>query len=46
MKQVIVVRKDLKMKKGKMSAQVAHGSMAFLSHMLRKVEKKMVKISV
>ena len=30
-KQVIVVRKDLNMRKGKIAAQVAHGSMAFLT---------------
>lgn len=30
-KQVIVIRKDLNMRKGKLAAQVAHGSMAFLT---------------
>ncbi len=33
-KQVIVVRKDLKMNKGKIAAQVAHASMAFLTKRL------------
>lgn len=33
-KQVIVIRKDLNMRKGKLAAQVAHGSMAvLLDHM-------------
>jgi len=31
MKQIIIVRKDLNMSPGKMSAQVSHASMAFLS---------------
>jgi PTH2 family peptidyl-tRNA hydrolase len=33
-KQVIVVRKDLNMRKGKMAAQCCHASMAFLTHKL------------
>ena len=35
MKQVIIARKDLNMSAGKLAAQVSHGSMAFLSHMIR-----------
>lgn len=35
MKQIIIVRKDLDMSAGKMSAQVSHASMAFLSHWIR-----------
>jgi PTH2 family peptidyl-tRNA hydrolase len=34
-KQVIVIRKDLKMRRGKEIAQGAHASMAFLSHHVR-----------
>lgn len=34
-KQVIIVRKDLNMSPGKLSAQVSHASMAFLSWMIR-----------
>jgi peptidyl-tRNA hydrolase len=34
-KQVIVVRRDLDMPAGKMAAQVAHASMAFLTNRLR-----------
>jgi PTH2 family peptidyl-tRNA hydrolase len=34
-KQVIVVRKDLNMRKGKMCAQASHASMAFLTHDLK-----------
>lgn len=33
-KQVIIVRKDLNMRKGKMCAQVAHASMAFMTKMI------------
>ena len=35
MKQVIIARKDLGMSAGKLAAQVSHGSMAFLSNMIR-----------
>lgn len=34
-KQVIAVRRDLNMRKGKLAAQVAHASMAFLSSQIR-----------
>lgn len=34
-KQIIIVRKDLNMSPGKLSAQVSHASMAFLTWMLR-----------
>lgn len=34
-KQIIIVRKDLNMSSGKLSAQVSHGSMAFLIWMIR-----------
>jgi len=37
-KQVIVVRKDLNMRKGKMCAQVAHASMKFLVDKLKEIE--------
>ena len=40
MKQIIIVRKDLNMSKGKMAAQVAHASMAFLTNQLRENSKK------
>ena len=36
-KQVIVMRKDLNMRKGKMCAQAAHASMAFITRRLQKV---------
>lgn len=34
-KQVIVIRKDLNMSKGKMVTQGAHASIAFLTHLIR-----------
>lgn len=34
-KQIIIVRKDLNMSYGKLSVQVSHGSMAFLSWFIR-----------
>lgn len=34
-KQIIIARKDLKMSPGKLSAQVSHGSMAFLTWLIR-----------
>lgn len=39
MRQIIIVRKDLKMSPGKLSAQVAHASMAFFTHMLKIADK-------
>jgi PTH2 family peptidyl-tRNA hydrolase len=35
-KQIIIARKDLNMSSGKLSAQVSHGSMAFLTTMIQK----------
>lgn len=35
-KQIIIARKDLKMSSGKLAAQVSHGSMAFLTNMIRR----------
>lgn len=35
-KQIIIARKDLNMSPGKLSSQVAHGSMAFLTNMIRR----------
>lgn len=35
-KQIIIARKDLNMSPGKLSAQVSHGSMAFLTSQMRK----------
>ena len=41
-KQVIVVNKELAMSAGKMSAQVSHASMAFLSKIIQKNTKKVI----
>ena len=35
-KQIIIARKDLNMSPGKLAAQVSHGSMAFLTSLIRK----------
>jgi PTH2 family peptidyl-tRNA hydrolase len=43
-KQIIVVRKDLKMRRGKECAQVAHASIAFLSRQLQG-NKNNIKLS-
>lgn len=41
-KQIIIARKDLNMSPGKLSAQVSHASMAFLTNMLRNNTKRNV----
>ena len=41
-KQIIVVRKDLNMRKGKIAAQAAHASMAVLLDSMRKSERSTV----
>lgn len=46
MKQIIIVRKDLDMSKGKMAAQVAHASMAFLTNQIRKNSKEVLDCDV
>lgn len=35
-KQIIIARKDLNMSQGKLAAQVSHGSMAFLTSLIRR----------
>ena len=42
MKQVIIARKDLNMSMGKLAAQIAHASMAFLTNELRANAKKVL----
>ena len=46
MKQIIIVRKDLNMSKGKMAAQVAHASMAFLTNQIRKNSKEVLDCEI
>jgi len=41
-KQVIVIRRDLKMRRGKEIAQGSHASMAFMSHLLRAMQEAMM----
>lgn len=42
-KQVIIIRRDLKMRRGKEIAQGSHASMAFMSHLLREMQQAMMK---
>jgi PTH2 family peptidyl-tRNA hydrolase len=42
MRQIIIARKDLDMSPGKLAAQVAHASIAFLSHQIRGQGDKVV----
>lgn len=42
MKQVIIARKDLNMSMGKLAAQIAHASMAFLTNKLRANARKVL----
>ena len=42
-KQIIIVRKDLNMSSGKLSAQVSHGSMAFLTNAIKEGKKTICK---
>ena len=41
-KQIIIARKDLSMSSGKLATQVSHGSMAFLTWMIRSNVKKII----
>lgn len=41
-KQIIIARKDLNMSPGKLAAQVAHGSIAFLTRMIRNNTTKII----
>lgn len=42
-KQVIIIRRDLKMRRGKEIAQGSHASMAFMSHLLKEMQQAMMK---
>lgn len=41
-KQIIIARKDLNMSPGKLAAQISHGSMAFLTYMIRNNAKGII----
>lgn len=43
MRQLIIARKDLNMSPGKLAAQVAHASWAFLSNQIRNEERYIIK---
>lgn len=45
-KQLIIARKDLNMSPGKLAAQVSHGSMAFLTCVIRNNVKKIINENV
>lgn len=45
-KQVIVVNKELEMSPAKVAAQVAHGSIAFLTHKLRNAERRLIDLDL
>lgn len=47
-KQIIIARKDLNMSSGKLAAQVSHGSLAFLTNLIRnpKYTDKLTKASL
>lgn len=45
-KQIIIVRKDLKMSSGKLAVQVSHASMAFLTSAIRKSRKEVIDCKV
>lgn len=44
-KQIIIARRDLEMSPGKLAAQVAHGSMAFLTHIIQNGTKNTAPVT-